>query len=351
KEKKEKMLIYNFPHNFLYIKQLDTIWPLLFLGLNCVISKHQGGQLAREPQTTTATVGSAVTLFCTLTADQVAQGWTITWKEGEDFIYIGSTGANYNPTKYTVSGNANLQINDVTTEDAGVYQCRVYPKGGTPPFDKTAQLNIINSGGQLAIEPQTTTATVGSTVTLFCTLTADQVAQGWTITWKEGDDFIYVGSTGVNSNPTKYTISGNANLQINDVTTEDAGVYQCRVYPKGGTPPFDKTAKLNIINSGGQLARELQTTTTTSTTTISRTTTTTTPTTSSHSSSNITANALYTKSGLHITELLLYIVVPGIVAVVITFILLGLWYKCCYKRSNNKRYEAVNVDSLQVTSN
>ncbi|CAH1797416.1 unnamed protein product [Owenia fusiformis] len=102
-------------------------------------------------------------------------------------------------------------------------------------------------GAQLEEEPQTTAVRVGSSVTFLCTLTADQVAQGWTITWKEGEEFIYVGSTGVNSNPTKYTISGNANLQIKEVTTEDAGLYQCRVYPKGGTAPFDRTAKLIVI--------------------------------------------------------------------------------------------------------
>ncbi|XP_072048718.1 roundabout homolog 2-like [Amphiura filiformis] len=207
-----------------------------------------------EPSDTTATEGSALTLFCTV-SDRAG---IVTWIKGASTpISVNDRIIDTSNTRFSITGDLtsefNLRITNANLTDAGAYTCQVSAAGSSSEIvSQPATVTILNVQ-KFTNEPADTTGAGDSTVTLMCQVSNKE---GF-LSWRRDGTVISNETRITNSNP-RFSIvgdraAGEYNLQIIAAQESDEGIYECFVTAHGSSRYIEsRSAFLSVISSGSQ---------------------------------------------------------------------------------------------------
>ncbi|XP_043944949.1 netrin receptor DCC [Protopterus annectens] len=190
-------------------------------GVGAIVSKTAkvtiAGPLRFLSQTdaTSAFSGDTVILKCDVTGEPIP---TIHWQKNQEDLKLSSTDA-----RVIALPSGALQINKAQPSDSGIYRC-VAKLLGSIKVGNDAEIKVLpESQTQRALtflqRPTNTNALEGTDVVLECS------ANGFPppgFIWMKGEEQLQL-----QSRSRKYSLLGNSNLQISDVTEDDNGIYTC----------------------------------------------------------------------------------------------------------------------------
>ncbi|KAL7857500.1 hypothetical protein SRHO_G00163990 [Serrasalmus rhombeus] len=141
-------------------------------------------------------------------------------------------------TEEVQRGNFSLLLTNLTTEDAGIYNCFVYGQQETGQTSVDMELHVLGHSGPLIVE-------LGGSVMLPCYVEAPIPLEALEVEWKRADSGTLVhlfldrashpesqdqAYSGRASFFTEEVERGNFSLLLTNLTTKDAGIYKCTVY-------------------------------------------------------------------------------------------------------------------------
>ncbi|MCJ8749980.1 hypothetical protein PDJAM_G00193750 [Pangasius djambal] len=174
------------------------------------------------PFNVTASPGSTALLTCVVAS---TVRFNLTWQRGGVDVRLG--------THSRLTSNLSLEIQRVTTDDAGWYSCVAANEGGVSASHVYLS---VQSRPIVTVNPQNQTFSTGDEVRLRCS------AKGYptpTVVWTHNDMFI-TGSS-------RHKMIPDGTLVIRNTLQKDAGVYGCLASNVAGTD--SKTALLSYIES------------------------------------------------------------------------------------------------------
>ncbi|XP_053542916.1 hemicentin-1 isoform X1 [Ictalurus punctatus] len=174
------------------------------------------------PFNVTASPGSVATLTCVVTS---TVRFNLTWQRGGVDVRLGA--------RSRLTSNLSLEIQRVTTDDAGWYGCVAANEGGV---SASRVYLSVQSRPIVTVNPQNQTFSTGDEVRLKCS------AKGYpapTVVWTHNDMFI-TGSS-------RHRMIPDGTLVIRNTVQKDAGVYGCLASSVAGTD--SKAALLTYIES------------------------------------------------------------------------------------------------------
>ncbi|KAL5280951.1 PXDN family protein [Megaselia abdita] len=193
----------------------------------------------------TVTVGTTLYLECDADGDPIP---TLSWKiNGKEITGTSSTTGGPVVVTNRISlhnENTELEIENVTVADSGQYTC--VAKNSKGRREVTAEITVENPQGppRLQFEPYNMDAFTGTTIELPCKAEGDAPPQ---VKWRKDGRLIPADST------VKYKISSSGSLYVQNITTADAGRYECSIFNEFGrtTASGFVTVKSNEVLAPG----------------------------------------------------------------------------------------------------
>ncbi|KAK7459748.1 hypothetical protein BaRGS_00038931 [Batillaria attramentaria] len=161
--------------------------------------------------------GNALQIPCSYDANPSATN--VTWTKDSQVVDVISSGGKYSGS---TTASPTLTINQLTSDDAGIYVCRVENSLGAGHSDDVTV--VVNYAPKIETPVTSYNQTKGDSVTLECHATAVPPVSG--VTWfKDNDQLTVTSSGGKYSGGTVVT----PDLTISSLRGEDTGDYYCRL--------------------------------------------------------------------------------------------------------------------------
>uniref|UniRef100_A0A087X6I8 Ig-like domain-containing protein n=1 Tax=Poecilia formosa TaxID=48698 RepID=A0A087X6I8_POEFO len=227
----------------------------------------------------TAEPGQNITLPCRLPGNKPAAA--VDWIRtdlGSGYVLLYRDGridpGNQNPSyqnrvdlmdRQMKDGDVYLVLKNLTTNDTGLYQCRVQKEGSLDiKLIRTINLQVLPPANQINI-----TAEPGQSITLPCRLPGNKPAAAvdWWIRTDLGSGYVLLYRDGRidpgNQNPSyqnrvdlmdRQMKDGDVSLVLKNLMTNDTGLYQCRVQYEGSLDAeLIRTINLQVLPPGESL--------------------------------------------------------------------------------------------------
>ncbi|XP_077985300.1 obscurin-like [Glandiceps talaboti] len=184
--------------------------------------------LSVTPSDVSSIIGSTVFLECTVDNKDGTLIWS---KDGEDISSDSSIIVSNSRLRIRGSnsnGQYNLRIRPASLDDSGVYACRVTATDINSEIGPVEATLTIEERQIFTDEPSDTSALIGDTVTLICSISNKHGI----VSWKKDGSIISEDST-ITTSDSRFSIISNTDedyyLQIEDVNLDDGGEYECYV--------------------------------------------------------------------------------------------------------------------------
>uniref|UniRef100_A0A8C5P8N7 DCC netrin 1 receptor n=1 Tax=Leptobrachium leishanense TaxID=445787 RepID=A0A8C5P8N7_9ANUR len=168
-----------------------------------------------QTESVTSFMGDAALLKCEIVGEPMP---TVTWQKNQEDLVLTP-----GDSRLVVLPSGTLQISRLQPADSGVYRCLAKNPGSSRTGNE-AELRILSESGlhrqQIFLQrPSNVAAVEGQDAVLECAVSGYPTP---TVNWMQGDETIQTRTK-------KYTLLGDSNLLISNVTEDDAGTYTCVV--------------------------------------------------------------------------------------------------------------------------
>ncbi|XP_069483084.1 netrin receptor DCC isoform X2 [Ambystoma mexicanum] len=168
-----------------------------------------------QTESVTAFIGDTALLKCEVVGEPMP---TIHWQKDQEDLTLGAE-----DMRMAVLPSGALQISRIQARDSGSYRCLAKNPGSSRTGNE-AEVRILSESGlhrqQIFLQrPTNVRAIEGQDAVMECAVSGFPTPN---VMWMHGDEVIPTRSK-------KYSLMGNSNLLISNVTDDDAGTYTCVV--------------------------------------------------------------------------------------------------------------------------